>query len=304
MVKTAKIKTYKIIRQDKGFHFLNMITSTIVLILVFYPLYYILISSLSSGAAVSSGKVFLYPVDITFDGYEKIIENNSLVTGFMNTIFYTLCGTAINVFMTVLAAYPLSRKDMHGRNWITFFFAFTMWFNGGLIPTYILFKDLNLIDNRLVMIIPGAISIWNMIITRTYFQKSIPEDLMEASRIDGASHFTYLFKIAIPLAKPILAVITLYYAVGHWNQYFNAMLYLNTPDLFSLQLVLRGILITGSISAASEGSFSAEDMIYLENLQQILKYSVIVVSTIPMLILYPFIQKYFVKGIMVGAIKG
>ena len=290
---------------DQRFNLINIALVTFILIIILYPLYYILICSFSSGEAIASNRVFLWPVDFTFDGYKAILDYKLLLTGFLNTVFYAITGTILNVSMTVLAAYPLSRKELYGRNGITLFFAFTMWFGGGMIPTYLLYKNLNMIDSRWAMIIPGALSVWNMVITRTYFQKSIPEELLESAQLDGCSDIKYLLKMVIPLAKPILAVITLYYAVGHWNQFFNAMIYINTPSKYPLQLVLRDILITGqSAMTASNGSMSAEEILYRENLAQMLKYSVIVVSAIPMLILYPFIQKHFVKGIMVGALKG
>ncbi|MFI3238303.1 MAG: carbohydrate ABC transporter permease [Lachnospiraceae bacterium] len=302
MVGNVKDKKFN---ADKVFNVVNVILVTFTFLIVLYPLYYIFICSFSSGAAISANLVNFYPVGFTFDGYKAIWEYGLLTTGFINTVFYTACGTCVNLVITVLAAYPLSRKELFGRNQITMYFAFTMWFGGGLIPTYLLYKDLGLIDTRMVMIVTGALSIWNMVITRTYFQKSIPEELLESAQLDGCSDFIYLIKIVLPLAKPILAVITLYYAVGHWNNYFNAMIYLNTPSLYSLQLILRDILVIGQASLiASNGSMSAADILYRENLSQMLKYSVIVVSAIPMLAMYPFVQKHFVKGIMVGALKG
>ncbi len=295
----------KKIDSDVLFRFFNTFFATMILIMVFYPLYYIFIMSFSSATAIISNQVFLWPVDFTLDGYDAILEYKLLLSSFGNTCFYTVCGTCLNVFMTVIAAYPLSRSDLYGRNFITMYFAFTMWFGGGLIPTYIMYRNLGLVDNRLVMILPGALSIWNMVITRTYFQKSIPHELLESARLDGCSDYGYLLKIVIPLSKPILAVITLYYAIGHWNSFFNAMIYINTPSKYPLQLVLRDVLITGtSVLNTSGGNLSAEEIQARENLAQMLKYSVIVVGSAPMLILYPFIQKYFVKGIMVGALKG
>ena len=305
MVDLTKSSRIKDTGKDRVFNIVNMILTTFVLVIIFYPLYYVFICSFSSGAAIASSRVYLWPVDFTLDGYKAILDYELLMSGFANTFFYTFCGTCINVVMTVLAAYPLSRKELYGRNVITMFFAFTMWFGGGMIPTYLLFKNLGIIDTRWVMIIPGALNVWNMVITRTYFQKSIPEELLESAKLDGCTDLNYLTKIVLPLAKPILAVITLYYAVGHWNQFFNAMIYINTPELYPLQLVLRDILFTGEQAiTASNGMMSMEDILYRENLQQMLKYSVIVVSALPMLAMYPFVQKHFVKGIMVGALKG
>lgn len=291
---------------DKSFKIINLILITIFLFIIFYPLYYILICSFSSGRAITSGVVRLYPVGFNLDAYKKIFEYEMLLTGFKNTIIYTFFGTIINVVVTIMAAYPLSRKDLPGKGVFTFLFAFTMWFGGGLIPTYLLYKNLGILNTRWVMIIPGALSVWNMVITRTYFQKSVPEELLESAKIDGCSDFKYLIKILLPLSKPIIAVITLYYAVGHWNSFFNALVYLNDTKLFPLQIVLRDILISNQmdLSISGSSSISVEDLAIKENLQQMLKYSVIVVSSIPMLILYPFIQKHFVSGIMVGSLKG
>lgn len=299
-----KSEAMKEISKDKSFHIVNIILVLFVFVIVFYPLYYIVICSFSSGAAISAGRVVFYPVDITFDGYKEIFSTTLLFTGFKNTFIYTIVGTCINLFMTVIAAYPLSRSDLPFKKFFTFLFAFTMWFSGGLIPTYLWYKDLGLINTMTVMVVPGAIGIWNMIITRTYFSKSIPEEIAEASRIDGCDHFTYLMKIGIPLAKPVLAVITLYYAVGHWNSYFNAMIYINNSALYPLQLVLRDILLAGKLEIAVSATPTAEELLYRENLQQMLKYSVIVVGTVPMLLLYTLVQKYFEKGIMVGSLKG
>ncbi len=302
MVKTStKIKDSA---ADKTFVTLVTIGLIFVCLIILYPLWFILISSFSSGARVAAGEVVFWPLDFTLDGYKAIIEHSAILTGFKNTFIYTFCGTTLNVVMTVLAAYPLSRKELWGRNKIALFFAFTMWFNGGMIPTYLLYKDIGFINNPLVMIIPGALGVWNMVITRTYFQKSIPEELLEAAKLDGCSHFQYLGQVVLPLSKPILAVITLYYAVGHWNAFFNAMIYLHSSDYYPLQLVLRDILFSSQSLDMAAGSYTAEDIAYRQNLQNMLQYSVIVVSSAPMLIMYPFIQKYFVKGIMVGALKG
>ncbi len=288
---------------DSVFYVVVYILLFITALIILYPLWYIFISSFSSGARVAAGEVVFWPLDITFDGYKAILEHNSIPTGFKNTFLYTVSGTIINVIITVMAAYALSRAKLPYRNQITLFFAFTMWFNGGMIPTYLLYKDINLIDTPLVMIIPGALGVWNMVITRTYFQ-SLPKELLEASTMDGCSDIGYLLKIVIPLSKPILAVITLYYAVGHWNAFFNAMIYLHTPDYYPLQLIMRDILIIGQNTEMSSAGYTMEEILYRENLQNMLQYSVIVVSTAPMLILYPFVQKYFVQGIMVGALKG
>lgn len=298
-------KRKKEIGEDPLFNVIVTLLLGISLFIVAYPIWYIIINSFSSGQAVVTGKVLLYPLDFTLDAYEAIFDHGLLLKSFLNTVLYTTCGTAINVFITVIASYPLSRKELKGRNVITLFFAFTMWFNGGLIPTYMLYKNLNITNNPLVMIIPGALGVWNMVITRTYFQKGIPQELNEAAKLDGCSDFVYLLKIVIPLAKPIIAVITLYYAVGHWNAYFNAMLYIHKTEYYPLQLVLRDILLRGqTIDPNAMASMTPEDIEKQQNLRHMLQYAVIIFGTLPMMILYPFIQKYFVKGIMVGALKG
>ncbi|WP_010166991.1 carbohydrate ABC transporter permease [Candidatus Epulonipiscium viviparus] len=284
---------------------ITTIFATFILLLIVYPLWFIIINSFSSGRAVAAGEVYFWPVEITLDGYKAVLDHHLIIPSFKNSIMYMLVGTTINVVMTVITAYPLSRKDLIGRSKITLFFAFTVWFNGGMIPTFLLYRSLGMINTFWVMVIPGAVAMGNMVITRTYFQKTIPEELLEAAKIDGASDIEYLLKIALPLAKPILAVITLYYAVGHWNQFFAALLYINDPDKYPIQLVLRDILFQGETAFGGDaGSLSLEDMAILENLQQILKYSVIVVSALPMMIIYPFVQKYFVRGIMSGSVKG
>lgn len=304
---TKSIKTKKSKQEfnsDTVFYGIVYALLIVTALIILYPLWYIFISSFSSGARVAAGEVVFWPLDITLDGYKAILDHNSIPTGFKNTFIYTVSGTVVNVIMTVMAAYALSRTKLPYRNQITLFFAFTMWFNGGMIPTYLLYKDLHLIDNPLVMIIPGALGIWNMVITRTFFQKSIPNELLEAATMDGCSDIGYLLKIVLPLSKPIIAVITLYYAVGHWNAFFNAMIYLHTPEYYPLQLIMRDILIIGQNMEMSSAGYTMEEILYRENLQNMLQYSVIVVSTAPMLILYPFVQKYFVQGIMVGALKG
>lgn len=288
---------------ETGFNIFVMVSTIIIFLIVVYPLWYIIISSFSSGAAISQGKVVFYPVDITLDGYKEILKHNLLPRSFVNTFAYTISGTVFDVIMTVAVAYALSRKNLVGRQWISLFFAFTMWFNAGLIPTFLHYKELGLVNSPFAIILPGAVTITNMVIVRAYFENSVPIELLEASKLDGCSDLKYLFQIAVPLAKPILAVITLYYAVGHWNQFFNAMIYLQDVELYPLQLVLRDVLLSGE-SASDLSGMTAADIAVRENLRQMLKYSVIVVSSIPMLIFYPFVQRYFVAGLSAGAVKG
>lgn len=287
---------------DKFFTFCNNLVLWLVLIVIAYPLIYIVSASFSDSHAVLSGKVWLWPVSPTLLGYETVFKHHLIWTGFSNSIYYTVAGTLINVVMTLLAAYPLSRKDFYGNNAFMFLFVFTFMFSGGLIPTYLLVKDLGLLNTTWAMLLPGALSVWNTIITRTYFQTTIPHEMLEAAQIDGCSDFQFLWKMVIPLSGPIIAVITLFYAVGHWNSYFSALIYLNNPKLFPLQLVLRDILVRNEIDMGM--ITDVREAAERDALRELLKYSLIVVATVPLLMVYPFVQKYFVKGIMIGSLKG
>jgi multiple sugar transport system permease protein/putative aldouronate transport system permease protein len=273
-----------------------------LLILVLYPMIFILSSSFSSGAAVSTGRVILWPVDVGIGGYKKVFETSTVWIGYRNTIFYTVAGTAINIFMTMLVAYPLARKDLVGRKLIMFLFTFTMIFNGGMIPTYLLMSNLRLINTRSAMLLPGAINVMNMIITRTFIQSTIPDTLLDAAQIDGCDDFRYLTAVVLPLSKTIIAVIGLYYAVYHWNAYFNAFLYLTDPDLYPLQLYLREILLMNTMNTSQITDPELEEA--MRGMADLIKYALIVVSTAPILCVYPFIQKYLIRGVMIGAIKG
>lgn len=290
---------------DKVFLFINNFILIVTFILVAYPLIYIVSSSFSSTSAVMAGKVKLLPVEPTLAGYKAVFENKYILSGYANSFFYTFFGTLINVIVTLLAAYPLSRKDFRQRNIFMFIFSFTMFFNGGLIPTYILINKLGMINTRWVMIVPGALSVWNMIITRTYFQSTISDELLEAAQIDGCSDFKFFAIVVLPLSKAIIAVITLFYAVGHWNAFFSAFIYLSNKKLFPLQLILREILVLNDIDVTMlTNVVNVEEMEAKEGLRELLKYSLIIVASVPVLCIYPFVQKYFVKGVMIGSIKG
>ncbi|SDD56531.1 multiple sugar transport system permease protein [Paenibacillus sp. UNCCL117] len=287
---------------DRVFTYLNYFILGIFTITILYPLVYIVSASFSSTTAVISGRVWLYPIEPTLAGYEAVFKHRLITSSFLNSIFYTVAGTAINVVFTLMAAYPLARKDFMPRNAIMMLFVFTMMFSGGLIPSYLLIKELGMIDTRWSLIIPGALGVWNVIITRTYFQTTIPDELLEAAQMDGCSDFTFVRKIVIPLSGPIIAVIVLFYAVGHWNQYFSALLYLKRQELYPLQLVLRDILVQNEVDASMITDVA--DQAAREGLRELLKFSLIVVSTLPVLIIYPFIQRHFVKGMMIGSLKG
>ncbi len=270
------------------------------LVIVLVPLVYIVASSFSSPAAVSAGRVFLWPVDPTLRGYEVALSNSAILTGFANSVFYTLAGAAISVTLTIMIAYPLSRPDLWGRTVITKAVVFTMLFAGGIIPTYLVVQALGLLDTRGALLLPQAIGVWQVIIAIAFLRSSIPEELHEAAAIDGASDLRILFTVVLPLAKPLIAVIALMYGIAQWNSYFDALLYLRDPDLAPLQIVLRNILVLNT----SGGSTDAAAMMERQQLANLLKYSLIVIATVPLLLVYPFVARYFTKGILVGAVKG
>lgn len=288
---------------DKLFAILNTIFMSVIFIAVLYPIIYIVSASFSDSQAVVSGEVWLWPVRPSLEGYKAVFEYKQVWVGFRNSIIYTVTGTLVNIVMTVLAAYPLSRKDFYGKNIFMVLFMFTTMFSGGLIPGYLLIRDLGMLDTIWSMILPGALTVWNVIITRTYFQMSIPHELLEAAQLDGCNDFQFVWKIVVRLSGPILAVITLYYAAANWNQYFNAMLYLKTQDHYPLQLVLKDILIKNDVDVGML-SGDPQDAARREALKTLLKYSLIVISSFPLLVFYPFVQKYLVKGVMVGSLKG
>lgn len=286
---------------DKLFYAVCYLITALFMLAVLYPLVYILSASFSSADAITSGRMWLYPVDFSLVGYRYILKYDAIWLGYRNTLFYTFAGTLINVAMTMTCAYGLSRRGMRGRRFFTMLFTFTMIFSGGMIPNYLLMKDLRLLNTVWCMLLPGAISAYNLIVAKTFIENSIPGDLLEAARIDGCSDVRFFFSIVLPLSKAILAVLLLMYAAAHWNAYFNAFLYLTDKKLYPLQIFLRQILVQSNMSA---DMLDPEAMAQMQTLQQILKYAVIVVSTAPMLCLYPFVQKYFRQGVMIGSIKG
>lgn len=298
--RTSRIKYYNK-PMDHFYMVLVNVFCIVALIAILVPLVFVVAASFSSPKALLSAKVFLLPVDPTLKGYTTVFQSKYIVSGFTNSILYTVVGTAINIAMTVLAAYPLSRRDLKVRNVLMALFTFTMLFSGGMIPSYLLMKNLKILDSIWVMVLPGAISVWNLIITRTYFQTSIPEEIYESAGIDGCDDFSFLLKMVIPLAVPILAVNVLLYAIGHWNSYFNAMIYMSSNTKYPLQLVLREILVNMETAGMT---LDVKDQMERQETKYLLQYSSIVVGTVPVMLLYPLVQKYFVKGIMVGAIKG
>lgn len=271
-------------------------------LIVLYPLFFVLIASFSDANAVLNGKVWLLPQGFHLDGYAKILNNPDIMTGYANTLLYTVVGTFVNVTMSIMAAYPLSRKPMYGRQVITALFVFTMFFSGGLIPTYLLVRDLGMLNSMWALILPTAVSVWNIIIMRTFFQTSIPPELHESGEIDGATELQVLRKVVLPLSMPIIAVMILFYSVAHWNSYFSALIYLTDRDKFPLQLFLRELLVQDTMTDSI--SYVTQDLVEQMKTAETAKYAAVLVANLPMLVLYPFLQKYFNKGMMVGAIKG
>lgn len=290
---------------DKMINITATILATLILVITLYPLIFVVSASFSDPSEVVAGHVGLLPKNLTLDGYKLIFEDQAIWTGYRNTIFYTVVGTILNMLFTIPAAYSLSRRDLKGRNMIMMFFSFTMFFSGGLIPTYLAMKSFSLLNTIWAVLVPGLVSITNLIIARTYFSSSIPWELQESAMIDGCSSTRMLLSIVLPLSAPILAVLTLYYMVGHWNAYFNALIYLTKEKLFPLQVFLRNILLLDQASDMMNSDPDAIlDMVHRLKLKQSMKYGLVVVSTIPILILYPFMQRFFAKGVMIGAIKG
>ncbi|MGQ4666224.1 carbohydrate ABC transporter permease [Metabacillus halosaccharovorans] len=275
----------------------------IVFLIIAYPLYFVVIASVSDSTLVSTGKVLLFPKGFSLFGYQEIFQDSRIWVGYKNTMIYSLLGTFVNLLLTLPAAYVLSRKEFRARRILMFFFVFTMFFNGGLIPTYLLMKDLQLIDTMWVFIIPFSVNVFNLIITRTFFETSIPNELFEAASIDGCNHFTFFLKVVLPLSKAVVSVIGLYYLVWHWNDFFTGLIYIRDYNLQPLQIVLRDILLSNQVFAEGAGSGGASGG-YAQRYADQIKYGVIIISTLPILIVYPFIQKYFEKGVMIGSVKG
>ncbi len=272
----------------------------LVVVAIIYPLWFVLVASFSDPTAVANGEVSLLPKGVTLAGYAKILQDSRIWIGYRNTLIYSIVGTAINLLVTIPCAFGLSRKEFRPRRVIMFLFTFTMFFGGGMIPSYLLMKQLGLLNSMWVFILPGAVSVYNMIIARSFFESSIPEDLFDAARIDGLSYWGYFLKIVLPLSSAILAVIGLYYFVGHWNDYFTGLIYIRDQDLEPLQNVLQNILLANQTKPGMAQLTAAQS----QNLGDQIKFGIIIVSALPLIIIYPFLQKYFDKGVMIGAIKG
>jgi len=295
-------------KSDVVFDSFNIVFMCLLLAMWIYPLYFVVIASFSDPYAVASGKVTLFPVNFTVEAYTNVFQNNQIWVGYRNTIFYTVFGTSFNLLLTIPAAYALSKKTLPFRAVVTWVYLFTMFFGGGLIPTYLLVRDIGLLNRPPVMILLSGISVYNMVVTRTFFSITIPEELYEAGKIDGARETGMFFRIALPLATPIIAVMALYYGLGHWNSYFNALIYISSKKLEPLQLVLRRILILNETAMAEAVKIGDSEKIAIMARRQYMaegmKYAVVFIASFPMLCAYPFVQKYFVKGVMIGSLKG
>ncbi|MGO4936300.1 carbohydrate ABC transporter permease [Fundicoccus sp. Sow4_H7] len=292
---------------DRVFLFFIYLALMIALIVVLYPLIYIISASLSEPNAVNSGRMWLFPVDVTFEGYQTIFENDSIWRGYYNTIIYTAVGTFVNLAVTLPAGYVLSRKDFLFKNFFTKMMVVTMFISGGMIPSYILVQDLGISNTLWALILPGAASLYNIVVTRTFIQTTIPVELEEAAIMDGASDFKRFTSIILPLSKPIIAVMALFYGVGHWNGWFGALLYIDDRSKYPLQMILREILVLQDMSSSQLATVTANMAHFIYSQQQlaaIIKYGVMIVATLPIILIYPFLQKYFVKGVMIGSIKG
>ena len=301
----GRVKTKRAIRLSRGDRVFLAVDRALVLLVflsVLYPLWYVLVMSFDRD--IYNTAIRLLPSRFSLNGYGAVFHYSSVWSGFANSVFYLVAGTAVNMVVTICAAYPLSRTDVRGRGFISLLFAFTMYFSGGLIPGYLLVSSLGMINTVWALLLPGAMSVYNMIVMRTYFQTSIPSELREASAIDGCNNMTFLFRIVLPLSTPILAVIAMFYMVGHWNSYFSAMLYLNDHDKYPLQMIIREILVLNSVDSTAMTDYDPEAASAMIERAEIMRYSLVVIASVPMLAIFPFVQKYFVKGMMIGAVKG
>ncbi|WP_327633314.1 carbohydrate ABC transporter permease [Kribbella sp. NBC_00482] len=301
--KRSERTTIEETRTDKIFLLGVKIMLWIALLLVAVPLIYIVANSFSSPSAVSAGRVLLWPIEPSLKAYKEAFSDPLIMKGYLNSFIYAIGGTLISVTLTIAIAYPLSRRTFFGRNVIMSVLIFTMLFSGGLIPTYLVVQDLGLLNTRWAMVIPSAIGVWQVIIARTFFRSTIPDELHEAATIDGASDLRFLWSVVLPLSKPVIAVIALMYAIFQWNSYFDALIYLKDPGLYPLQIVLRNVLILNTLTGSTTTTSLAQQL-EQQQLANVLKYALIVISSLPVLIIYPFVARHFTKGVMVGAVKG
>ena len=291
---------------DKVFDAVLFVLLTAVFLIVTYPLYFIIISSVSDPIAVSRGKVLFAPIGFTLDGYAAVFRESTVLTGYLNSLLYTAVGVSINLICTVPTGYALSRKDFFARKPVTYFYIFTMFVSGGLYPTYMVVRDTGLLNSMWALVIPGAIWVYNLIVCRTFFVTNIPDELLDAARIDGCGNTHFFARIVLPLSASVIAIMVLYYGVGHWNSYFGALIYINDRGKWPLQMELRTILLQNAMNASRSVMSEQElqEKARLQAIAELMKYSLIVVACVPMMVLYPFIQKHFIRGVMIGSVKG
>jgi len=289
---------------DQAFDIVNKIFVSLIVLVIIYPLIFVISASISDPVAVSTGRMWLWPVDITFAGYKRVFSNDAIWLGYRNTIFYTLLGTIVHLVVLLPCAYALSRKEVMGRKYLLWIILFTMMFNGGLIPTYLVIKTLGMVDTIWAIVIPGVVGAWSILVARTFFQQTIPDQLVEAAKIDGASDFYIFLRVVLPLSMPIIAVMALFHGVSLWKQYFTALIYLSNEKLYPLQLILRQILVVSEINPdGGGGPGEMESLVEQVKTASLVKYAVIIVSSLPLLIIYPFLQRFFVKGVLIGSVK-
>ena len=303
----VNVKTGRRMTSDAIFDTVILIVLTLVFIVVAYPLYFVIISSFSDPKAVAGGQVVWYPIGFNLRGYAEVFKNSQVVTGFINSLIYTTCGTLLNLAVTLPTAYALSRSDFNGNRFVSIFYLVTMFVSGGMIPTYLVVKGCGMLNTIWALIVPGALGVYNMIVARTFFKANLPNELLEAAKLDGCSSTRFFFSIALPLSSSIIAILVLYYGIGHWNSYFSALLYLSDQEKYPLQLVLRSILVLNEAQLQQGTATTAEQLAQQERQRQLIelmKYSLIIVSSIPVMIVYPLVQKHFVKGVMIGSVKG
>lgn len=288
---------------DRAFDIFNYALMVLIMLIIAYPLYYVLIASISDPYEVYAGRTFLAPAEITFEGYARVFQEPAIAKGYLNSIYYTILGTVVTVAMTITVGYCMSKKSLPFRRTIMMFFLFTMYFNGGLIPTYLTVSRLHLTNSVWALILPGGVAVYNVIVTRTFFETSIPEEIYEAASIDGSGILRTYLQIALPLAKPIIAVMVIFTMVGYWNDWYQALIYMDDKGRYPLQLALRQILIQSEAMTSMMGNMDG-GYAQANKIKELIKFASIVVGSVPMLIAYPFVQKYFEKGFTVGAVKG
>ena len=304
MSKKTNPNTIKPTKGDRILDFFIIVILILIAIVVMYPLYLVILASISDPSYISKGQVWLFPKGINFEAYKKLLDEKIIWIGYRNALFYTIFGTILQMIVTTTASYALSKKDLPGRSWLTLFFVFTMYFSGGMIPTYLVIKQFGMINTIWALLIPCIFGPYNLVISRNYFENSIPESVYESAALDGAGQFRTFVQIAVPLAKPVLAVMSLNFALGHWNSYLEPMLYISDDEIQTLQVFIKRITMQAATNLESSTGLDIETFTASIRQTQLLKYAIVVVSAVPMILLYPFIQRYFVKGIMLGSVKG